>query len=198
VRARFALDPPVVAFVGRLLPIKGVDLLLRAAVLHREASPEGRAFSLVIVGDGPERAALEGLASTLGLNSTTRFLPGMPHGEVPALLAAIEVLVLPSRTLVRAKEQFGRVLIEGMAAGACVVGSSSGGIPEVIGDAGLVVPEEDPAALAEAIARLLASPALRERVRAAGRARVLERYTWEVVAGKVARIYRELMAERTR
>ncbi len=196
VRARFGLEPPVVAYVGRLLPIKGVDVLLHAAVQHRKASFRGGAFSLAIVGDGPERRALEKLAGDLGLATMTRFLPGIPHAEVPALLAGIDVLVLPSRTLPRAKEQFGRVLIEAMAAGACVVGTSSGGIPETIGDAGLVVPEEDPAALEAAITRLLADAGLRDRLRAAGRARVGERYTWEAVAAKVVGIYHRLASGR--
>jgi glycosyltransferase involved in cell wall biosynthesis len=196
VRARFGLEPPVVGYVGRLLPIKGVDVLLHAAARQRNGLPQGRPFSLVIIGDGPERGGLERLARELGLAARTRFLPGVPHPEVPALVAAIEVLVLPSRTLPRAKEQFGRVLIEAMAAGACVVGTSSGGIPDTIGDAGLVVPEEDPGALASAVTRLLADSGLRERLRDAGRARVRERYTWEAVAAKVVRIYHGLAAGR--
>jgi glycosyltransferase involved in cell wall biosynthesis len=192
VRARLGLEPPVVACAGRLLHQKGIDLLLRAAATLRDAAPGGRAPSILVLGDGPERAALHELARALGIAETTRFLAGIPHGGVPGLLSAVEVLVLPSRGIRTWKEQFGRVLIEGMAAGACVVGSSSGAIPEVIGDAGLVFPEEDHAGLAAALSRLLRDDRLRERLRAAGRERVRERYTWEAVAAKVVGIYREL------
>ena len=188
VAARFGFSPPIVAFAGRLLHQKGVDLLLRAAARMDRVWP-----SLVIVGEGPERGPLERLAAELGIGARTRFLPLVPHAEMPALLAAVDVLVLPSRTTPRLKEQFGRVLIEGMAAGCVVIGSSSGAIPEVLGDAGLIFPEEDSAALAITLERALGDSALRESLRAAGRQRVRDRYTWEVITKRIVDFYRRLL-----
>ncbi|HXF59506.1 MAG TPA: glycosyltransferase family 4 protein [Candidatus Saccharimonadales bacterium] len=181
--------PPVVGFVGRLLRQKGADLLLRAVASLPHPRP-----GLAILGDGPEREALGKLAEELGIQDQTRFLPAASHGDVMKTLAAIDVLVLPSRTTPRWKEQFGRVLIEGMAAGCVVVGSSSGAIPEVIGDAGLVFEEESVESLAGAVRRALEEQGLAETLRSRGRRRVEERYTWEAVADRVVGLYRDLVA----
>jgi len=183
-----SIRPPVVGFVGRLLPQKGVDLLLRAVASLPHPRP-----SVAILGDGPEREVLGRIAEELGIGDRTRFLPAASHGDVPKTLAGIDVLVLPSRTTRRWKEQFGRVLIEGMAAGCVVIGSTSGAIPEVIGDAGLVFEEEDVESLANAIRRTLKEEGLAETLRARGRRRVEERYTWEAVAGRVVALYRDLV-----
>ncbi len=187
IRARFDLDPPVVGFVGRMLHQKGVDLLIRAVASMREPRP-----ALVLIGDGPDREAFARLAEELGIGSRTRFVPMVAHDQVPALLASIDSLVLPSRTTPRWKEQFGRVLIEGMAAGCVVVGSSSGAIPEVLGDAGLVFPEEDADALRRALERLYGEPGLADALRVRGRARVRERFTWEAIASRVVDFYRRI------
>ena len=94
-------------------------------------------------------------------------LPPVSYEQMPSLLKALDVLVLPSVTILPLhREQFGRVLVEAMAAGVPVVGSSSGAIPEVIGDAGLVVPERDPARWRGAIDRVLTEPDLRQARRA--------------------------------
>lgn len=198
--ARLGLVPPVVGYLGRLTEQKGIDTLLRAfASLGRGAGgasaapgPAGPA-TLAIVGEGPARGDLEALAGTLGLGDRLRFLPPVPHADVPAVLAAFDALVLPSRTTPRLVEQFGRVLIEGMAAGSVVIGSSSGAIPSVIGDAGLVFPEGDAAALGAAIARALGEPGLAATLRAKGRERVRRLYTWDAVAERVVAIYRRLV-----
>jgi glycosyltransferase involved in cell wall biosynthesis len=181
------LEPPIVAFAGRLLHQKGVDLLLRAA-----SSIDARP-SIAVIGEGPERVRLEQLARELGILDRTRFLPLVPHGTMPELLAAIDVLVLPSRTLPKLKEQFGRILIEGMAAGCVVLGSSSGAIPEVIGEGGLVFEEENVASLAAAIRRVLKDKELAKTLRLRGRRRVEENYTWDAVADRVVALYRDLM-----
>ncbi len=187
VRARFQLNPPVVGFVGRLLHQKGVDLLIRAVASMREPRP-----GLVLIGDGPDKGAFVRLAEELGIGSRTRFVPMVAHDQVPALLASLDVLVLPSRTTPRWKEQFGRVLIEGMAAGCVVVGSSSGAIPEVMGGAGIVFPEEDAIVLGQALERIYAEPGLADALRIRGRARVRERFTWEAIASHVVDLYRRL------
>ena len=183
---------PVVGYLGRLTNQKGVDLLLRAVsrVLRKDWR---HAPVLEIVGEGPERSGLRALAAELGVEERVRFREAVSHDEVPGILAGFDVLVLPARTTPTAREQFGRVLIEGMAAGCVVIGTESGAIPEVIGDAGLVVPEEGEEALAAAIERTLREPAFPADLRRRGRERVRERYTWSAVASTLAAFYRRVM-----
>src|SRR5207302_6606714 len=114
--------------------------------------------SLVIAGEGSERLRMPRQAGV-------HLLLPVSYADMPAFLKSLDVLVLPSVTILPLhREQFGRVLIEAMAAGIPVVGSSSGAIPEVIGDAGLVVPERDPAALAQAIDVVVRDAGLRQRL----------------------------------
>ncbi|HZI89482.1 MAG TPA: glycosyltransferase family 4 protein, partial [Candidatus Polarisedimenticolia bacterium] len=186
-RKRADRERPVVGFVGRLLRQKGVDLLLRAVAALRDLDP-----TLTLIGDGPERENLQALATELGIADRTRFLTARSHGEVPELLDGIDVLVLPSRTTPKWKEQFGRVLIEGMAAGCVVIGSSSGAIPEVLGNGGLVFEENSVEGLTNAIRRVLEDPALSDRLRQQGRRRVEERFTWTKIAERIEALYRAL------
>jgi glycosyltransferase involved in cell wall biosynthesis len=164
-------------FFGRLVPEKGLNGLLDALA----RVPEQR---LLVVGSGPERDALEAQARALGLADRVRFLGSVKSEDVAAYLKAIDVLCLPSLTRGNWKEQFGRVLIEAMAAEAVVVGSSSGEIPRVIADAGLVFPEGDAGALADRLLRLAGSAELRQDLRIKGAARVRMHYTNDVVAAR--------------
>jgi glycosyltransferase involved in cell wall biosynthesis len=102
------------------------------------------------------------------------------------------VLALPSRTLPNWKEQFGRILVEAMACGVVVVGSDSGEIPNVIGEAGLVFPEDDKEALQAHLTRLIGDAGLRRRLAQAGRERVLENYTQAQIASQTMSVYRTL------
>jgi glycosyltransferase involved in cell wall biosynthesis len=183
---------PYVGFLGRLEPVKGLDYLVEAVARTQHPG------TFVIAGDGPERSRLVDFVATHSLQERVRFLPGMPFAQVPGFIKALDGLVLPSITIPpEHKEQFGRVLTEAMAAGVPVVGSSSGAIPEVIGNAGLVVPERDVPSLAMALDRLLADPALRRRLANQGRARVDECFGWSVVARESFRLY-EVALERRR
>jgi glycosyltransferase involved in cell wall biosynthesis len=112
---------------------------------------------------------------------------------VPAVLRGLDALALPSRTTASWKEQFGRVLIEAMSCGVPVVGSSSAEIPHVIGSAGLVFPEGDAAALADAIGRLAEDAGLRAELVRRGRERVLASYTQAAIARRYAEIYRAML-----
>ena len=123
-------------------------------------------------------------------------MPSLPHGEVAEVYRSIDVLVVPSRTTPTWKEQFGRVLIEGMAAGCVVIGSSSGAIPHILGDAGIIFPEDDIPALTAAIRRALYEPGLAAALRSKGRERVRLQYTWDAVAAKLVSIYRSVMTSR--
>jgi glycosyltransferase involved in cell wall biosynthesis len=112
---------------------------------------------------------------------------------MPRFYNGLHVLVLPSRTMPNWKEQFGRVLIEAMACGVPVVGSSSGESPHIVGEGGLVFPEGDVSALRAALQRLRADPLLRASLAEAGRQRVLQHYTQSRIAAETVAVYRELM-----
>jgi glycosyltransferase involved in cell wall biosynthesis len=147
-----------VGCIARLVPEKGVDTAIRAVAAL------GAPATLVVVGAGPSRPALEELARSLGIGPSTRFLgPRDPDG-VAAFLSAIDVLVVPSRSSAVWKEQFGRVIVEAMGCGTPVVGAASGAIPEVIADAGLLFQEDDAVALAERLRELRASDARRSEL----------------------------------
>lgn len=167
-----------ILYVGRLHPQKGLDTLVRAAALLP-------GVPVTLAGDGPERAALEQLAGQLGVAGRVLVTGFRPHREVPALLAAADVVVLPSRY-----EELGTALVEAMAAGRPVVASAVGGIPELVRDGvdGLLVPPGEPVALATAVEKLLADPDLAAALGASGRARVAE-HDWAVLAGRILDVY---------
>jgi glycogen(starch) synthase len=167
---------PRIGYVGRLAPQKRVDRLVEAFGRMREPA------SLVVVGDGPDRERVHGLAAGLPRVHLSGFVE---HTAVPAVLASLDVLVLPS-----AYEEMGSVLTEAMASGLPVVANDVGGIPEVVrdGQTGLLVPPEDVAALAAALDRLAADPGLRARLSAGARARAAE-YAWPRLAARVAAVY---------
>lgn len=174
-----------VGYVGRLVREKGLDDLLHA-VARTPAS-------LLIVGDGPEKNNLRALAQALPLSERCRFVDAVAYEAVADYLNEMDVLVLPSRTTSHWKEQFGRVLVEAMGCRVVAVGSDSGAIPEVIGDAGAIFPESDVDALAAILNRLAANPEMLESMRERGYRRALENYSVERLAERTLDIWRELM-----
>ncbi len=190
-RAALGIDPeiPLVGYVGRLWSLKGVDILLRAlAQLHTVP------WNALLVGSGRDEEEFRRLAAALGLADRVHFLGTQPPERMPEIMNALDVLVLPSRTTEEGKEQFGRVLIEAMACATAVVGSSSGEIPVVIGDAGLVFPENDTAALAAHLQRLLQDPVFRKAKAESGYQRVQQHFAGPVIAQKIFDLYQHLMA----
>jgi glycosyltransferase involved in cell wall biosynthesis len=181
-------DQFVVGYVGRLLFDKGLGVLIEAIA----SLPPS--YRLRLVGGGPDREALERLAAGKGVAQRVEFAGAVSSQEIPQAFAAMDVMALPSLTRKNWKEQFGRVLIEAMACETPVIGSDSGEIPNVIGDAGLVTPEGDAKALAAALARLGSDPAHRAALVRRGRQRVLDRFTQEQVARRTAALYNEVLS----
>jgi glycosyltransferase involved in cell wall biosynthesis len=180
----------VIGYVGRLVQEKGIADLLRA-VAGLEGKPHLR-----LLGGGPDRERLQALARELGVEEQTVFDGQIPSPDVPRYLARLHVLVLPSRTQPNWREQFGRVLPEAMISGLPVVGSDSGEIPNVIGDAGLVYPEGDIEALRARLQALLEDPSLWQDLAKRGRKRALEHYTQARVAAQTVTVYRSLLDDR--
>jgi glycosyltransferase involved in cell wall biosynthesis len=166
----------VVGYVGRLIRAKGVDLLLEAiARLPRNCEA-------LIVGDGPEKESLQQLAGSLSVGDRVRFIDGVANSAMPEVYSSMDALVLPSRTTEHWKEQFGRVLIEAMACGIPVIGSSSGEIPHVIGEAGFVFKEGSVEGLQLGIERLRLNDIVARELRDAGFKRVNRLFTIESIA----------------
>jgi glycogen synthase len=161
------------AFVGRLVPEKGGDVLLRALRILRSC---GLAPRLTIVGDGSERAALEAQAKGSCLPGQAGFAGPVTGQWLAALLRRHQVLVVPSVW----NEPFGIVALEGIACGCVIAGSSGGGLPEAIGPCGAVFPKGDAAALARLLEDLLRYPDKRQRLRE-GAAAHLRRHQIETV-----------------
>lgn len=173
----------------RLLPEKGVDVLLRAV-----AGLPG-IWRLQIAGDGPARPSLVQLAHDLGVAERVFFDGPISSLQMPAYLQQLDVLVLSSRTTPHWKEQFGRVLIEAMACETAVIGANSGEIPHVIGDAGLVFEEEDIAGLRGHLMTLMEHREVRDSLGWHGRERVLQHYTQQQIAAQTVTAYRDILAQ---
>lgn len=180
-----------VGFCGRLRPQKGVHLLIEAVAAL------GDGARLELLGWGQEEPRLRALAAARGLGGRFIIHSALPSERVPDFLSRLDVLALPSLTFPNWKEQFGRVLMEAMACEVPVVGSDSGEIAHVIGDAGLLFPEGDVAALTASLRRLRDDHALRRDLGWRGLTRVRARYTQEQIAAQTLAAYREVMGARS-
>jgi glycosyltransferase involved in cell wall biosynthesis len=176
VRARLGWtdSPPVVGYLGRFVPEKGVRVLTEA--LDRVTSP----WRALFVGGGPLEHELREWGARHG--DRVRVVTGVGHEGVPDHLNAMDLLCGPSQTTRRWREQFGRMVIEAFACAVPVIGSDSGEIPFVVGDSGLVVPEADVAAWSQAIATLVDSPERRAALGKAGLERARTDYSWDRIA----------------
>ena len=173
--------PFTFAIAARLEPRKGIDLALRALA-------EVPAARLLVCGEGAEQTRLESLTKRLGLASRVEFLGYV--AEPREVFAKAHAALAPSR-----KEGLGIANLEAMATGRPVVAFATGGIPEIVQDekTGLLAKEQTPFSLAQAMRRLMSDPELRDRLGAAGRALVVERFTIEAVARGYRAVYRDVV-----
>jgi glycosyltransferase involved in cell wall biosynthesis len=169
-------EVPVVGFLGRFVPEKGIRILIEALAAVRVP------WRALFVGGGPDATAIEPFAAAHP--GRVAVLTGVAHDAVPGWLNAMDVLCAPSQTTPRWREQFGRMLVEGMACGVPVLASASGEIPHVLGDAGIVLPEGDAPGWTRAIEGLLTDVALRKTYAARGRARAEDGFAWPAVAAR--------------
>src|SRR6478672_1015690 len=171
-------------FVGRLVPERGLDLLFRACV-----SLVGK-WTLTVIGTGPSQEELEALAERLGISARVSWLGPLPREAVDEIWPTLDCVVFPARTTPRWVSGAARGALHAMANGIAVVGTDSGALPEVIGDAGRVVPEEDVSALSVALQELHANRGECERLGAAARRRIMEEFSDSAVAAKTLGFWR--------
>jgi glycosyltransferase involved in cell wall biosynthesis len=170
-------DGPVIGTIARHTGQKGLDVLLRA-------TPNVPGARFVLIGDGPERVALEALAAELGVSERVEFAGWSEDAR--AELGRFDVFVLPSRY-----EGLPLAIVDAMLAGLPIVTTRVGSIPEAIEDerSGLLVPADDPVALAGALTRVAGDPSLRERLGSAARERAVERFTADAMARRYRSLY---------
>ena len=185
-RETLGLHGVVIGAMGRFVPEKGLDTLLAALAILAQENPVPKTAAL-LVGSGPEEAALRQAAASFRAQVPVVFAGVVPHREAGEYLRCMDVLVVPSRTAPAWKEQFGRVIVEALACGIPVVGSSSGQIPVLIEETGggLVFRENDPADLARQLSLLLRAPAKRGLLGKTGQAAVRRSFTYEAVAAQL-------------
>jgi glycosyltransferase involved in cell wall biosynthesis len=179
-RRRFKLDGPTLISVGHLIPRKAHDLVI-------EALPALPGTQLLIAGDGPEEAALRSLAARLGVNDRVRFLGRVAHEDLAGLYTAADVLVLAS-----SREGWANVLLEAMACATPVVASNVWGTPEVVAapEAGRLMKQRSPDALAAAVTELLADPPDRAATRA-----YAEGFSWDATTAGQIELFEQIIAK---
>jgi L-malate glycosyltransferase len=196
--AKLGIEPNdfVVGFVGRFVEEKGLLTLLSAlSGLH------DRPWKWLLLGRGPLQSVLMETAAEKGLKDRLILVESVPHDEVPRYINLMSTLVLPSETTYKFKtltaagwkEQFGHVLIEAMACGVPVIGSNSGEIPHVIGEAGLVFPEGDAQALQNCLVQLMEDGEKRQKLAELGYQRAMTHYTNKALAKQLLDFYKEII-----
>lgn len=180
----------VVGFIGRLLPARGVDLLLRACN-HLLG-----AWSVAILGTGPAQEDLEAMAQRFGQASRVRWLGGVGRDAIDGFWSEIDVLVVPSRATPDWVERHHPLLLEAMARALPVVVTDTGALPELVGDAGIVVNDAEPMGLA--LQHLLADPGERRRRGLAGRQRVMSHFSDSAIAERTLEFWRSVIGTHDR
>jgi len=180
-RLGLAMDKKIVVFVGNLLPVKGLDHLLRAISLRSRGD-----VLLYLVGDGGAKGALMSLAACLGIGDICRFVGARPHDEIPSWLSAADCLVLSSL-----REGLPTILVEAMMCRVPIVATAVGGIPEIIipGNTGMLVPSRDDNALSKAIDDVLNGEARVQTMVQHAEMKAQASLTWKANALKMLKLY---------
>jgi phosphatidyl-myo-inositol dimannoside synthase len=186
VREEINLTGPIIGYVGRLVPAKGLRLLMQAL----ENLDPNLPWGLLLLGSGEMKAEIEQWAARRQWQHRVKILL-TAHDDVPRYLSAMDMMVAPSQTMPNWKEQFGRMLIEAFACAVPVIASDSGEIPFVVGDAGFIVPEKNVTEWTSTIQKLLCDPDLRKRTGLSGQARVAQ-FSVKNVAAQFREFYEEL------
>lgn len=198
-RARLGLrgDAIVIAFAGRVQPLKAPDVLVKAVAALLARRPHWRDRLVLAVLGGPSGSGLAhpdsiaGLAGDLGLADVVRILPPVPRDELAAWMRCADLVAVPSRS-----ESFGLVALEALAVGTPVVAAAVGGLPTAVGDAGVLVHGHDPIDWARALEGLLADTVRRELL-SCNAIRHARRFAWDVTAARLIDVYRDAIGARS-
>ncbi|MCB4790444.1 MAG: glycosyltransferase family 4 protein [Elusimicrobia bacterium] len=177
-----------ICYIGRIVKEKGIPILVEA---FNKLSSKYKNIELSLIGNGYLKKEL----LLRNKNLSIKFIDSVSNKELPALYSKMDILVLPSLTTKNWKEQFGRVLIEAMACGVAVIGSSSGEIANVISDSGIIFKEGSQEGLSAAMEELIENPKRLEEMKAKSLERVKNNYTWAKVGIKLKNIYDEITAK---
>jgi glycosyltransferase involved in cell wall biosynthesis len=176
-----------IGYAGRFVEEKGIGTLIETF----NKLPDN--VHLVLIGSGPLKEKLRRQVSLFGATDRLHIIDQVGSRDMPVYLNIMDCLVLPSLTFPNWKEQFGRILIEAMACEVPVIGSTAGEIPNVIGEAGLIFPEGNSAALAKSLQIVMGDDNRRVILAKKGRERVLEHFTQKKIARDTLDVYRFIM-----
>ncbi len=189
VRKKLGINDKIcIGFFGRLVVEKGIDDLIKAVY-----AAQNKKLKLLIIGNGPEKNNLEKLVNDFQMQNQVIFIERVLHDELPAYYTALDIFVLPSKTVPWWREQFGHVVIEAMAAEVPVIGSTCGEIPTLIDNAGIVFEEGNVEQLKKEILKLIEDKNLRKHLGKLGKNRVLTNYTHKILADKLFKMYKTML-----
>lgn len=189
-RTTLGLSGMVVGIVGRVMRMKGIFVLADAL----KQLPEN--ISLLVLGRGNDTDEFREYIKSIGIEHRVVIVQSATAEQVPEYMSMLDVLCIPSLTTPYWREQFGRVIVEAMACGVPVVGSTSGEIPFVVGTAGKIVPENNSQALRDVLHEMCTTPELRTQMRARGLERVEQHYTNQAIARSIVSVYNSVMPTR--
>lgn len=192
---RLGLSPRdfVVLFAARMVWEKGIMDILNAAARLKPVLPS---LKVVVVGDGENKSQLNTWVAERGIQSVVRFTGRLTVREMPDAYSIADVVAVPSIATPKWQEQFGAVLIEAMSCRKPVIASDSGSIPGVVGDAGVIIPQANYVALANAIQTLFNDPTLADKLAELGREAVLHKFSNKSVANQLELVYNTLVTHR--
>ena len=182
-----------IGFVGRFTVEKGILLLMEAFADLAHQFPD---WDLAMVGTGPDRGQLEQSIQHHNLHERTHVIDPLPHDQVASFMETIDILVLPSYDTPVWREQFGHVLIEAMASGVAVIGSTAGEIPHVIGDAGVTFEQKNTAALLAQLTTLMQDEELRKKFASQGLERVNALYSHHAIARQTFTFWQSILGKK--